>query len=437
MECDFAVPSLLSSSTYTAPSDNCVPSTLLAPTAMSGIPSPSASPMPATPEPNLSPSTSVGPPPVPLAIFAISSMLPSGSIISTYTAPRSPPPVSSYLAPTAMSGTPSPSISPMAAVEYPNSPAPARDSRVLSFPTRAISRSSPLPAGAARSRRITYRAPASSPASSSPGAPTTRSSAPSRSRSPTPATARPNRSKLAMGGMCGEVPLISYELLMPPLAVSATTCTVPRTFPPGEACDAPAAMSDIPSPSRSPIPEIDEPNLSPAPNGAPLMELDSFTDPSALSRTTCTAPVLSELPGEPTAMSGIPSRSKSPIPATAEPKSWLLPACTSTDCLALPSARKKTTCAAPVTDRALGEPTAMSGIPSPSTSPMPATEAPNSAPFLALRGAEMAAPRLFVVPSALSVITRTCPCDFFGDPAAMSGTPSPSTSPMPATALPN
>ena len=427
----------MSSSRYTAPSENSVPSVLLAPTAMSGIPSPSASPMPATPEPNLSPSASVGPPPVPLAIFVISSMLPSGSIISTYTAPRSPPPASSYLAPTAMSGTPSPSISPMAATEYPNSPAPVRDSRVLSFPTRAISRSSPLPAGAARSKRMTYRAPPSSAASSSPGAPTASSNAPSRSRSPRPATALPNRSKLAMDGMCGDVPSIWYELLMPPLAARYITCAAPRPFPPGEACGTPATMSGIPSPSKSPTPETDVPNLSPAPNGAPPMELDSFADPSALSRTTCTAPVLRALPGEPTTKSGTPSRSKSPIPETDEPNSWLLPARTSTVCLALPSARKSTTCTAPVTDRALGEPTAMSGIPSPSTSPMPATEAPNSAPLLAFRGAEMAAPRLFVVPSALSVITRTCPCDFFGEPTAMSGTPSPSTSPMPATALPN
>ena len=404
---------------------------------MSGIPSPSISPKPATPEPNLSPLESVGPPPVPLAICVSSSMRPSAAIISTYTMPRALPDVSLDLAPTAMSGTPSPLTSPIAAAEYPNSSMPGNDSRTWSLPTRAISRSSPLPAGAARSKRMTYRAPASREASSSPGAPTASSNAPSRSRSPRPATALPNRSKLAMGGMCGDVPSIWYELLMPPLAARYITCAAPRPFPPGEACGTPATMSGIPSPSKSPTPETDVPNRSPAPNGAPSIELVPFTDPSALSRTTCTAPVLRALPGEPTTKSGTPSRSKSPIPETDEPNSWLLPARTSTVCLALPSARKSTTCTAPVTDRALGEPTAMSGIPSPSTSPMPATEAPNSAPLLALSGAEMAAPRLFVVPSALSVITSTCPCDFFGDPTAMSGIPSPSTSPMPATALPN
>ena len=138
---DFAVPSALSMTRYSAPAPS-----PRAPTAMSGIPSESASPMPATPEPNSSPLESAGPPPVLLAIFDISSMLPSGAIITTYAAPRLLPPASSPRAPTAKSDTPSPLTSPSAAAEYPNlSPGISGGPASASPCKKPVRRSSPLP----------------------------------------------------------------------------------------------------------------------------------------------------------------------------------------------------------------------------------------------------------------------------------------------------
>ena len=88
----FAVPSELSSTMYRAPRSAPVApaagaatavSVPCAPTAMSGIPSPSRSPVAATDEPKKSMSDRAGPPPVPLAIFVISSMEPSACIRAT------------------------------------------------------------------------------------------------------------------------------------------------------------------------------------------------------------------------------------------------------------------------------------------------------------------------------------------------------------------
>ena len=151
---DFAVPSLLSSSRYAAPTLAELPEPVPpAPTAMSGIPSPSMSPVPVTPEPKLSPLASTGPPPVPLAIFACLSTEPSAFIITTYAAPRFLPPVSSLLAPTATSGTPSSLMSPMEAIAYPSSSPPETGRETASLPTGPAYRASPLPAGAGWSRR--------------------------------------------------------------------------------------------------------------------------------------------------------------------------------------------------------------------------------------------------------------------------------------------
>ena len=89
---------------------------------MSGTPSPFRSPMPATDPPNWAVFDSVGPLGV-LAVPFISVvcfMVPSGFISITWTAPRPRPASASRGAPTAMSGTPSPSRSPMPATDSPN-----------------------------------------------------------------------------------------------------------------------------------------------------------------------------------------------------------------------------------------------------------------------------------------------------------------------------
>ena len=105
-----------------------------------------------------------------------------------------------------------------------------------------------------------------------------------------------------------------------------------------------------------------------------------LTLPSELSNTTCSSPCRECLWGEPTAMSGTPSRSTSPTPATARPN-WLPAAtpltATSTDVLAVPSELSNTICAAPALFDRNGEPTTRSATPSPSTSPMLADDVPN------------------------------------------------------------
>ena len=125
---DFGVPSGFIKTTWTAPLAPSSPeSSPGAPTAMSAVPSPSRSPMPATEVPNSSPSASDGP----LAVVEFISVVffgpPYECSVITCTAPRRFPPSSSPFAPTAMSGTPSPSTSPMPATEVPNSSSSASD----------------------------------------------------------------------------------------------------------------------------------------------------------------------------------------------------------------------------------------------------------------------------------------------------------------------
>ena len=268
--------------------------------------------------------------------------------------------------------------------------------------------------------------------------------------SPTRASEAPNRSKSALDGMCGDVPLIWYDPFIPPLSVSRITCTVPRDLPPPAPTVAPTAASGTPSPSISPMPATDVPKESPpATDGlpsAPSMLWVLFAVPSALSSTTYAAPVLLCFPEAPAAMSGIPSPSMSPMPATDDPKA--LPCCLplvpsgftiSTVRFTVPSALSSMTYADPVRAFLAGAPATMSGIPSPSMSPMPATENPNWISPRSCAGAGMLAPRLLAVPSALSITTCTAPAllDLPGDPTAMSGIPSLFMSPMPATALPS
>ena len=92
----------------------------IAPTIMSFTPSLFKSPMSAIEEPNISYPSSSGPFAVESLISSIESIEPSVFIKRMYTVPRLLPPVSSPSAPTAKSFTPSPSKSPMFAIDIPN-----------------------------------------------------------------------------------------------------------------------------------------------------------------------------------------------------------------------------------------------------------------------------------------------------------------------------
>ena len=105
-------------------------------------------------------------------------------------------------------------------------------------------------------------------------------------------------------------------------------CTVPRLEPPVPSCSAPEAMSGTPSPSRSPTDVTEVPKLSRALRDGPfavkeLIFTVSFTVPSGFISITWTEPLprpplLSLI--APAAMSGVPSPSRSPMPATDSPK---------------------------------------------------------------------------------------------------------------------
>ena len=84
-----------------------------APTAMSGTPLPSTSPTPATDEPNASPAARSGPPGVVALTSTVRHAAPSLPMSITWTVPAPPLAASRYGAPTAMSGTPSPLMSPI------------------------------------------------------------------------------------------------------------------------------------------------------------------------------------------------------------------------------------------------------------------------------------------------------------------------------------
>ena len=131
---------------WTAPRSGPPASSLDAPAAMSGTPSRLMSPTGETEEPNRSPSASSGPLAVPLFISIVSLTPPAGVISMRWTAPRSGPPASSWGAPAAMSGTPSPSMSPAGETEEPNASPLASSGPLVVLPVIAIVRFTP-PAG--------------------------------------------------------------------------------------------------------------------------------------------------------------------------------------------------------------------------------------------------------------------------------------------------
>ena len=116
----FTVPSAFRNRRWTAPRSAPPASSPVAPTARSGTPSPSRSPTEAADAPNESYADSEGPLAVLPLISTVRFTVSLAFMNMTWTAPRSTPPASSLMAPTARSGTPSPSRSPMNATDAPN-----------------------------------------------------------------------------------------------------------------------------------------------------------------------------------------------------------------------------------------------------------------------------------------------------------------------------
>ena len=242
------------------------------------------------------------------------------------------------------------------------------------------------------------------------------------------------------------------------------TCRAPTDVPEAASSPgAPAARSGTPSPSRSPTAASEEPSLSPLASEGPLDVVPStaaarFTVPSELRNTKWTAPL--EIPPpplniEPEARSGVPSPSRSPMPATDDPNSLPLASegpfgvdeLISAVLFTVPSrfiSSRWTAPRLPPPSSSPGAPAARSGTPSPSMSPTPATDAPK----LSLPASEGP---LAVDPSS-STVSFTVPSRFMNDrwtaptsplppgtweaPTARSAMPSPSTSPAEAAAFP-
>eukprot|EP00962_Isochrysis_galbana_P001762 scaffold459_cov117-Isochrysis_galbana.AAC.8 len=160
---------------------------------------------------------------------------------------------------------------------------------------------------------------------------------------------------------------------------------------------APTSRSGRPSPSRSPGAARSVPNAEPGlagvdkPAEVPLIFWTSRTSPSSRRNRMYTEPALgpsSSSPGAPTAISAMPSPSRSPISTTEAPNRSL--SRRSTPLLAPPrpivrmlftppSARNKMSMAAPDARSCNSAPITTSGTPSPSTSPRAAIPEPRPA----------------------------------------------------------
>ena len=440
-----------------------VPSSLSAPAAISATPSPSRSPMPATEEPNMSPSESDGPFAVVELISAVLFTVPSEFMYRTWTAPLEFPPASSPLAPAATSGTPSRSRSPMPATEEPNWSKSARDR----LPVLAEFISAVLFTVPSGLRNRMWTAPLESPPASSPIAPAAMSGTPSRSRSPMPATEVPNESWSASEGPLGVPAPIRAMLATVPSRSMNRTRTEPRSRPPPSSPGAPTAKSATPSRSTSPTPAAPAPKSSPVSSSGPFLRVSSsiavlLGEPSVSMNTMWTAPVSllkSDEPASyfsaPAASSGTPSPSRSPSAAAEEPKKsasesegpFAVVESILAVLLTVPSELRNMTWSAPLVFPPASSPTApaaTSGTPSPSRSPAAATEYPKKSPFESegpFAVVELISAVLFTVPSGFMYRTWTAPlwlppASSPHAPAAMSGTPSPSRSPRPAAEAP-
>ena len=109
----------------------------------------------------------------------------------------------------------------------------------------------------------TYRSPVFTPPTAWPVAPTARSVVPSPLRSPMLATEAPKRSPGAMSGPFWVEALTSAVRCTVPSGFMNRTYRSPVPVPPPKRPVAPTAMSGVPSPSRSPILATEAPKRSP------------------------------------------------------------------------------------------------------------------------------------------------------------------------------
>ena len=227
-----------------------------APTAISAIPSPSRSPMRATDEPNRSPSRSAGPFAVSEFISTVLFTVPSVFISKTYRSPDATPLTGCPGAPTTKSLTKSPSRSPTYAMEEPNR-SPSRSAGPF-----AVSEFISIVLFTVLSEfiRIKKMLPEETPAVSRPGAPTAKSLTKSPSRSPTYAMEEPNRSPSRSAGPFAVSEFISIVRFTVLSEFIMMTYMLPVSAPPIVRLGAPAAMSNMPLPSRSPKPATEAPN---------------------------------------------------------------------------------------------------------------------------------------------------------------------------------
>ena len=93
-----------------------------------------------------------------------------------------------------------------------------------------------------------------------PGAPIIRSATPSLFRSPASAADLPKLSEFARSGPLEVRSSVSTVLFTLPSRFISMTWTAPRPVPPESSPGAPTAISGIPSLSKSPMPDTDAPN---------------------------------------------------------------------------------------------------------------------------------------------------------------------------------
>ena len=405
------------------------------PTANSRLPSPSMSPRPAAALPNLSPASSTRSAAAASSALWASFMDPSELSNNRYAAPASPAPS----APTNRSGTPSRLTSPAAATEEPNLSPFARSGPSSDRPLSTTAPGFGVPSALRKSR---WTAPRSVPPSSRPLEPTARSFTPSRSMSPTSDNDVPNSSPNCIDGPL----LVVASMTAVRFAVPSELRNTKNTDPENPDCGAPAARSGTPSRSRSPRKATEWPNLSPMRRDGPLVvdpliSLMSLIVPSAFSSTKCTTPVSSESPHAPTARSCAPLRSMSPTAASEAPNLSSRPAAGPAAVLAsmvstrdVQSGEKKNRCTAPARrtgESCPGAPAARSGTPLRSKSPMPTTDEPNRWPADRATSGPLSLSRttsLTVLPLPMNTTYASPPCAVSA-PTTRSPTPSPSMSP--------
>ncbi len=198
------------------------------------------------------------------------------------------------------------------------------------------------------------------------------SGVPSPVTSAMPVSARPSWSEVAPAGS------VSFRTSAPSAPLKIRMLPASPKLAATSSSGAPAAMSGVPSPVTSPIRARLSPSWSlAAPAGSVSLRICAPVAP--LKRTTL--PASPKLPtssrSAPTARSGVPSPEMSPIAMTRRPRRSLLALPLSVSRRTNEQLAPEKTSTLPLSKKGLTssnhEPTATSGVPSPVTSPIPAT----------------------------------------------------------------